>query len=232
MIQLQVSCCRILSMQTAADCAEENNRERERNRNMKKKHRVFAAVLAAALTVCLVGCGNAWTTALSKLKGDLLGNNYTITSYDNYGNLTFTVYGDRIAMDCELDENGEPSSYIEITIDGQEWQHVGGTLVFAQRGVDMITDFQTPADMEIAGGAVGIISADRFVNDYRNQFGKKLVVLVSSQNGTPIGLFQGNDCYTEIPGDLPKTTLINIDGKLVYVHRANVDIFPASLFED
>ena len=49
-------------------------------------------------------------------------------------------------------------------------------------------------------------------------------------HGTPIGLFQGNDCYTEIPADLPKTTLINIDGKMVYVHRANVDIIPAELF--
>ena len=45
-----------------------------------------------------------------------------------------------------------------------------------------------------------------------------------------IGLFQGNDCYCEIPADLPKTTLINIDGKMVYVHRANVDIIPAELF--
>ncbi|MBQ5841411.1 MAG: DUF5052 family protein [Clostridia bacterium] len=200
---------------------------------MKKRYRAAALGLAAAaLAVCLTGCGNLWTTALSKLKGELVGNNYTITSYDNYGNLTFTVYGDRIAMDCELDENGEPSSYIDITIDGQEWQHVGGTLVFAQRGVDMITDFQTPEDMEVEGGNLGLIGADRVVNDYRNKFGKKLVVLVSSQNGTPIGLFQGNDCYTEIPGDLPKTTLINIDGKLVYVHRANVDIFPAKLFNN
>lgn len=200
---------------------------------MKKKYRALALGLAAAaLAVCLTGCGNAFTTALSKLKGELIGNDYTITSYDNYGNLTFTVYGDRIAMDCELDESGEPSSYIDITIDGQEWQHVGGTLVFAQEGVDMITDFQTPTDMEVAGGDVGLISVDRFVNDYRNKFGKKLVVLVSSQNGTPIGLFQGNDCYTEIPADLPKTTLVNIDGKMLYVHRANVDIIPADMFHE
>ena len=66
---------------------------------------------------------------------------------------------------------------------------------------------------------------------YANLFGKKMVVLVSSQNGTPIGLFQGNDCYTEIPGDLPKTTLIHIDGALVYVHRANIDIIPAEFFK-
>jgi hypothetical protein len=194
-----------------------------------KNKRILAAVLAVVLLVSLTGCAYIGTF-FSKLRGELFGNDYDIRQYDNYGNLVFTVHGDRIAMDCELDENGEVSSYIDITIDGKSWKHVGSTLVFAQRGVDMITDFQIPADMENSGNGSGLIAIDRRVNEYANLFGKKLVVLVSSQNGTPIGLFQGNNCYTEIPGDLPKTTLIHIDGKLVYVHRANVDIIPASLF--
>ena len=194
-----------------------------------KNKRILAAVLAVVLLVSLTGCAYIGTF-FSKLRGELFGNDYDIRQYDNYGNLVFTVHGDRIAMDCELDENGEVSSYIDITIDGKSWKHVGSTLVFAQRGVDMITDFQIPADMENSGNGSGLIAIDRRVNEYANLFGKKLVVLVSSQNGTPIGLFQGNNCYTEIPGDLPKTTLIHIDGKLVYVHRANVDIIPAELF--
>lgn len=195
-----------------------------------KNKRILAAVLAVVLLVSLTGCAYIGTF-FSKLRGELFGNDYDIRQYDNYGNLVFTVHGDRIAMDCELDENGEVSSYIDITIDGKSWKHVGSTLVFAQRGVDMITDFQIPADMENSGNGSGLIAIDRRVNEYANLFGKKLVVLVSSQNGTPIGLFQGNNCYTEIPGDLPKTTLIHIDGKLVYVYRANVDILPASLFK-
>lgn len=195
-----------------------------------KKKRILAAVLAVVLLVALTGCASIGSF-FSKLRGELFGNDYDIRQYDNYGNLVFTIHGDRIAMDCELDENGEVSSYIDITIDGKSWMHVGSTLVFAQRGVDMITDFQIPADMENSGNSSGLIAIDRRVNEYANLFGKKLVVLVSSQNGTPIGLFQGNNCYTEIPGDLPKTTLIHIDGKLVYVHRANVDIIPAALFE-
>jgi hypothetical protein len=133
-------------------------------------------------------------------------------------------------MDCQLDEYGEVTSYIDITIDGDSWKHVGSTLVFAQKGVDIITDFQLPEDMESTGNSTGLMAVDRKINHYANLFGKKMVVLVSSQNGTPIGLFQGNDCYCEIPADLPKTTLINIDGKMVYVHRANVDIIPAELF--
>ena len=198
---------------------------------MKLQKRTVAAVLAILLLISLAGCA-AVSSFLNTLKGELFGNDYKISQYDNFGNLVFTVYGDRVTMNCELDEYGEVSSYIDITIDGKSWQHVGSTLVFMQEGVDMITDFQVPGEMDDAGTSTGLMAVDRRINEYANYFGKKLVVVVSSQNGTPIGLFQGNSCYTEIPGDLPKTTLINIDGKLVYVHRANVDILPASLFKD
>lgn len=197
---------------------------------MKKYIKILALLLAVVLAVSLTGCSaiGAW---IGQLQGELFGNDYNISQYDNYGNLVFTAHGDRVTMNCEVDSEGEVSSYIDITIDGKTWLHVGSTLVFAQNGVDMITDFQVPADMEHTSGSTGLMAVDRKINDWANYFGKKSVVLVSSQNGTPIGLFQGNDCYVEIPGDLPKTTLIHIDGKLVYVHRANVDIIPASLFE-
>ena len=201
----------------------------ERTKHMNQFKRYAALVLALVLLLSLSGCA-ALSSFLNTLKGELFGNGYEIRQYDDFGNLVFTVYGDRVTMNCELDENGEVSSYIDITIDGKSWHHVGSTLVFAQTGVDMITDFQVPAEMEGTSGSTGLMAVDRKINSYANLMGKKLVVLVSSQNGTPIGLFQGDSCYTEIPGDLPKTTLINIDGKLVYVHRANVDILPASLF--
>ena len=194
---------------------------------MNKKK--LLTLIALALVLCLTGCAFV-SNFVGKLTGALFGKGYTITQYYNYGNLVFTVHGDRVTMDCELDENGEVTSYIDITIDGESWKHVGSTLVFAQNGVDIITDFRLPEDMESTGSSTGLMAVDREINHYKNLFGKKLVVLVSSQNGTPIGLFQGDDCYMEIPADLPKTTLINIDGKMVYVHRANVDIIPAELF--
>ena len=195
------------------------------------KKRFLAFALALVLLCGVLGGCAALSSFMSVLRGELFGNGYTIRQYDELGNLVFTIYGDKVTMDCELDEYGEVSSYIDITIDGESWKHVGSTLVFAQDGVDMITDFLVPEEMENDGSSTGLMEIDRKINSYANLFGKKLVVLVSSQNGTPIGLFQGNNCYTEIPGDLPKTTLINIDGKLVYVHRANVDIIPASLFQ-
>ena len=188
-------------------------------------------LIALALAVALTGCA-AIQGYFNKLTGSLFGKGYTITQYDDFGNLVFTVHGDKVTMDCETDEDGEVTSYIDITIDGDSWKHVGSTLVFAQKGVDLITDFQLPADMDSTGHSTGLMAVDRKINHYANLIGKDLVVLVSSQNGTPICLFQGDDCSIEIPADLPKTTLVHIDGKMVYVHRANVDIIPAELLED
>ena len=194
--------------------------------NRKKLLPLIALVLAVALTGCAAIQGY-----FNKLTGSLFGKGYTITQYDDFGNLVFTVHGAKVTMDCETDEDGEVTSYIDITIDGDSWKHVGSTLVFAQKGVDLITDFQLPADMDSTGHSTGLMAVDRKINHYANLIGKDLVVLVSSQNGTPICLFQGDDCSIEIPSDLPKTTLVHIDGKMVYVHRANVDIIPAELLE-
>lgn len=197
---------------------------------MKTIRKYLPRIIAVSLML-LVATGCAFMKdVISRLKGELIGNDYVISQFDNFGNKTLTVNGDKITMDCETDEAGEPTSYIDITIDGYEWQHVGSTLVFAQNGVDMITDFQMPDEIESTGTSSGLMAVDRFINNYRNLFGKKCVVLVSSQNGTPIGLFQGDSCYMEVPADLPKTTRLNIDGKAVYIHRANVDIIPAELF--
>ena len=192
-----------------------------------RKCNILIASIVTSLML-LSGCA-AIDGMISKIKGDLVGNNYTITEYDNFGEKIMTVKGDKISLEGIYDGE-ELSSYMNITIDGYEWQHVGGTLVFAQDGVDMITDFQLPAELNTGeSNSSGIMPVDKLINNYKNKIGRKMVVVVYSQTGAPIGLFQGDSCYYEIPVDLPKTTMISIDGKLVYVHRANIDIIPVGL---
>lgn len=193
-----------------------------------KKATLMGMLLTLALS--LTSCG--WLNAvIGELKGELVGNDYVITQYDNFGNPVLQVEGDKIQLDGTVDSAGELTSYLTVTIDGYEWEHVGSTLVFAQNGVDMVTDFDLPEVIETHGStSSGLIAIDRVVNHYRNLFGKKDIVILSSQSGTPIGLFQGDMCHKDIPSDLPKTTQINIDGKMVYVHRTNVDIIPADMF--
>lgn len=197
---------------------------------VKNIRRTTLAAGILLIAVTLTSC--AFLQAIgTKLRGELVGNDYVITQYDNFGSQVLRVFGDKITLDGTTDTAGEQTSYITITIDGAEWEHVGSTLVFAQNGANMITDFTIPDEMHIENGSsTGLMAADRFVNHYANLFGSEKVVLVSSQNGTPIGLFTGEKCYKEIPSDLPKTTMAYIDGKMVYVHRGNIDILPASLF--
>ena len=198
---------------------------------MKKKIIPIIA-MAFYFAYILVGCASLGSM-FQTLKGELVGNSYQFWEDDNFGNRILTLSGDKIALSGDYDsETGElVSSYIDITVDGKSWEHVGGTLVFAQEGADMITDFQIPSDIESTSGSSGLIGIDRVINSYENSFGKARVVVVYSQTGAPICMFQGNDCYTEVPENLPKTTKIYIDGSLVYVHRANIDIFDAELFK-
>ena len=192
---------------------------------------ILIICIVVVMATTLFGCANlkSW---FQSIKGELIGNRYTVWEYDNFGNKILTIHGNKIALEGGTDSLGENSSYIDITIDGYEWEHVGNTLVFAQNDAEMITDFQIPENIEGKQSSTGLIAVDRVLNHYRNQIGKELVVVVFSQTGAPICMFQGDECYTEVPADLPKTTKILIDGNLVYVHRANVDIFPAKLFDN
>ena len=62
-------------------------------------------------------------------------------------------------------------------------------------------------------------------------FGKSRIVLVKSQLGNPIYAFSGDDVYWELPKDLPKFTKIMIDGKALYIHRANFQILDKELLD-
>ena len=192
---------------------------------------ILIICIVVVMATTLFGCANlkSW---FQSIKGELIGNRYTVWEYDNFGNKILTIHGNKIALEGGTDSLGENSSYINITIDGYEWEHVGNTLVFAQNDAEMITDFQIPENIEGKQSSTGLIAVDRVLNHYRNQIGKELVVVVFSQTGAPICMFQGDECYTEVPADLPKTTKIFIDGNLVYVHRANVDSFQAKMFDN
>ena len=61
---------------------------------MKKKRFAMAAV-CAVMTIALAGC-SMLSSKLNDIKGKLVGNSYTITTYDNYGNRVMTTTGDKI----------------------------------------------------------------------------------------------------------------------------------------
>ncbi len=65
--------------------------------------------------------------------------------------------------------------------------------------------------------------------DLKNYFGKARVVVIQSQLGDPICAYSGDSVYYEVCEDLPKTTKLMIDGKALYIHRANFQIIDKEL---
>ena len=127
----------------------------------------------------------------------------------------------------------ELTSVITITIDGSEIQSCGDTCIFVQDGLTPEVEF---ASEEIVSKSEGIISDSasiaRFINQYKNLFGKSRVVVIKSQLGQPIAAYSGDDVYWEIPKNLPKMTKLMIDGKALYIHRANFQIIDKELLQE
>ena len=89
----------------------------------------------------------------------------------------------------------------------------------------------TYIDSNSNGGVAELTSVAKVVNKYKNYFGKPQVVVIQSQLGVPICAFSGDDVYWEIPDDLPKMTKLMIDGKALYIHRANFEIIDRALIK-
>ena len=208
---------------------------------MQKKKRIAIILLPAILVVLLTGCAK-FGSIINDIHGSLVGNNYTVYTYDNYGNQTLKTSGKKISITgnkietTSYDSDGKTvtgydlSSVLTITIDGKEIESCGDTCVFVQKGLEPEVDFSL--DEIYSNGGNGITDnavLARVLNQYKNDFGKSRVVVIKSQLGQPIAAFSGHDVYWEIPDDLPKMTKLMVDGKALYIHRANYQILDKDL---
>ena len=211
---------------------------------MKKKPKVIAMVAVLTASAALMaGCNiAAWRNKLNTLSGSIKGNTYECEFYSNSGELFMTAEGENINITPNIVEeysySGDSwmitetmSSVITITIDGKQMESCGSTFLFVEEGLKPDVEFNTE-DVNVTSDASGLgdmtIVAET-VNKYKNYFGKPTVVVIQSQLGDPICAFSGQDVYWEVCEDLPKTTKLMIDGKALYIHRANFQIIDKAL---
>ena len=207
----------------------------------KKNKRIATAVLSVILIVMLTGCSKIGSI-INEIHGSLIGNNYTVYTYDNYGNQTLKTSGKKISITgnkietVSYDSDGRAvtgydlSSVITITIDGKEIESCGDTCVFVQNGLKPEVDFSLDeVNSDGGNGITDNAALARVLNRYKNDFGKSRVVVIKSQLGQPIAAFSGDNVYWEIPDDLPKMTMLMVDGKALYIHRANYQIIDKEL---
>lgn len=208
---------------------------------MKRIKALLATIICICIITGLTGCA-ANDDYMNDVKGNLSGNSYTIYTYDNYGKKVMTTTGDKINIsgnktkskgyDSEGNETTsyDVSSVITILIDGKEIESCGDTCIFEQKGLKPEVDF---TQENITSHSTGKISENTYiagiVNYYKNYFGKSRVVVIKSQLGQPIAAYSGDEVFWKIPDDLPKMTKLMIDGKALYIHRANFQIIDKEL---
>ena len=190
------------------------------NKNLTH-HRKKALAAVSALVVCtavaLAGCAEL-SLRFSSVKGELIGNSFDATVFDNFGGEVAAFHAKKMGVEAaSVDEDGNAtSSVLKITADGKDIEQVGNTMIFAETGLEEVEGYTLPRDIQTTGGTVNLV--DRAINDVKSKIGKSRVVVVSSQLGVPIAVYQGNSVGYE---DLPKFTKLTIDGKALYIHRAN-----------
>ena len=208
---------------------------------MNKKN-IVASMIVAMSVGSLSGCALLDNT-VNELNGSITGNTYNASFYSNEGEKFMDMSGQRIDLESNIvDEytysSGSGwgytetlSSVVTVTIDGKEVESCGSTMIFAEKGLNPEVDFKsTEVINSTTDGSLGdnVIIAS-LVNRYKNYFGKPRVVIIQSQLGDPICAYSGEEVYWEVCQDLPKITKLMIDGKALYIHRANFQIIDKNL---
>lgn len=209
-------------------------------KNKKTTRFLFIALSIILLLSTLSSCG--WfSNEIKNIKGELIGNNFTIDFYDNFGTNILTMDGQKVGLEANYvntksinsdgtsTTNYEMSSVITMTVDGKQVAQTGNTIIFAEEGLKKLDNFHLPSNISTSGGTLNIL--DRNINDIKNILGTPKVVAVCSQLGVPLAVYGGDNVYWEIPDDLPKTTKLNIDGKALYIHRANYILLDTAMIK-
>ena len=208
---------------------------------MKKKVLVLAMLMM--ISFIMSGCSiSVFDSEVNDLTGEITGNTYECKFYSNTGDLFMTVSGEKIDMNSNIVE--EPiynssdgwghteamSAVVTITIDGNQIENCGSTVLFAENGLVPDKEYTSIDKIESSASGLGDNTMiANVVNKYKNMYGKATVVVIQSQLGDPICAYSGEKVYWEVCDDLPKTTKLMIDGKALYIHRANFQIIDKSL---
>ena len=205
---------------------------------MKKKIIVVIALMLLLATL-LTGCAG-FQSDVNSLNGSITGNTYECQFFSNHGQKFMTMTGQKI----DINENivreriytnkgwgytKTLSSVITVTVDGNEVESCGTTILFIEDGLTPDVDFTMQDITSVAQGILDNTILANTVNRYKNWFGKSRVVVIQSQMGDPIMAFSGDEVYYTVCEDLPKTTKLMIDGHALYIHRANFQIIDKDL---
>lgn len=209
-----------------------------------KKNVTLILSILILITISFSGCAYVGSE-VNELNGSITGNTYLASFYTNEGEKFMDMTGQKINLSANIVKEPQYSSdggwgytktlssVVTITIDGNEVESCGSTIIFAEDGLTPEVDFKNP---EIINSTTDGSLEDNtliagIVNKYKNYYGKPRVIVVQSEWGNLICAYSGDKVYWEVCQDLPKTTKLMIDGKALYIHQATFQIFDKNMLK-
>ncbi|MDH6365247.1 hypothetical protein M2139_002249 [Enterococcus sp. PF1-24] len=198
---------------------------------MKKKMQLGLTLLISV--VFLSGCQNV-RMFFSGFEQSFKGLDMVIQTYDEESQLIDRIEGKSVMIErdetFDTNEESKDSSVIQVTIGSHEMHHVGSSLIIAEKGLENVFE-EYSQKVDVTNLDRGIPFVNSMVNDLKNSFtGKKKVILIRSQNGTPLATYAG-DKVSLYETDVPKSTGILIDGEYLFVYRCDYTIYDLALLE-
>ncbi len=203
---------------------------------MKKK--LLQTIVLLSVILSLTACqsiANWWKNT----KEEWIGLQMTVRTYDENSQLIDQMTGKSLSISRNeefdsVDSEGNSksdSSVLKVTLGEYEIDHVGSSLIASEEGLeDLFTKYQKSVDVSNYNHSMPIIN--QMVSQLKNDMtGKKKVILIRSQNGTPLATYAGNK-VSLYASDAPKTSELLIDGKRLIIYRCDYTIYDKALLEE
>lgn len=203
---------------------------------MIKKWRLGFLALFGLLV--LAGCQSI-TDFFKTTQEQYLGLSGTVRTFDENSQVIDKISGksvsitsdDRFDMTDAYGNTSKESSVLDIAVGRSQMLHVGSTLIFSEDGlVDYMEKYGAQVELDSEDRSLPFIN--RFFNQIRNDWtGQSKLIMIRSQNGTPLATYFGDRVSTSAPDGIPNTTYLLVDGKRLIIYRADFTIYDTKLLE-
>ena len=203
---------------------------------MKKKIMLSLVLVFSLLSLSACQSIQNWW---KNTKEEWIGLEMTVRTFDESSQLIDEMSGKSLSIERNADfdsvdaegNSKADSSVLKVTIGQYEMDHVGSSLIAAEEGLeDLFAKYQKTVTVEEEGKAIPVVN--RMVSQLKNDFtGKAKVILIRSQNGTPLATYAG-DKVSLYTSDAPKTSELLIDGKRLIIYRCDYTIYDRELLEE
>ena len=179
--------------------------------------------------VLLVGCQDI-KMSIKDIEKDLFGLSSTVRTFDSNGDVIDRIVGKsvKIERNRKFDTEKSDSSVVKVTMGGKEINHVGSSMILSESGLEDILD-SVDVHQVVENSSRKSPFLNTIVNDYKNSLtGLPRLVMVRSQLGFPLAVYEG-DKVSIYSTEIPNSTALLIDGKLLILYRVDYTIYDTSL---